>query len=480
MKEQFDKKLADKIKDSFENHSESYDPVQWKKLSEAYFQPKATSKPIWGWLVTGIAASLVIGLLVFSQFSGLELEPEFEGNLSLVDSVKQNDQDRVVSGNSPIKEDVPVIENDEIATSKDEDVKKQSTGLSYRDIKQQNTETLSVQEVVKENSIIQESKQPKGNSDKPNITMNPLVAEFKPEFTLELPKLAEINLENETDRKAALIPQFDQKNLNISPLEQKSSLLAEDTEKAQQTIMNWLYEANIQGEDKLDTKGGNEKSMRLGVILAPQTISNNTQSMNLGAGVLSEFSFTKRLKLDVGVAYARQSINPSINNEVRSMSNVQYSSDVSRSSAFASNFVNASYELSFGQLEIPLNLKYKLLENKGSDFYLITGVSSMVYMNQKNIGTFTSANFNTAGLMQVNQTVQVFTETATPSSSDSGSEMNVGQMLNFSLGYEYSLKNGTFISLEPFYKMSMGGQTFINQQFGIGGLNLRMNFQLKK
>ena len=478
MKEQFDKKLADKIKDSFANHSESYDPKQWERLSAVYFKPKTTSKPIWGWLATGIAASLVVGLLVFSQFGGLE--PTFENELSLVDSTKQNDQKRTFSDDLAAIEDSIDSPKKSLTYSKNTDLQKQPEESSGKDAEDKRFDKKIEEAKSQENLIAQESKQNIQNSFGSSVVKKTLGTEFKPEFTFELPQVAKIDLGNEPKRSVAVIPQIDQKNVGVSPVDQKNAFLADDVENAQQIINNWLAEVKVEEDEKLSSKGGNDKSMRLGVILAPQTISNTTQSMNLGAGVLSEFSFSKRLKLDVGVAYARQTINPSVNNEVRGINNAQYSSDASRSLSFASNFVNASYELSFGQLEIPLNLKYKLLDNKGSDFYLITGVSNMVYMNQKNIGTFTTANFNTTGLMQVNQTVQTFSETTTPSSTDGGNEMNIGQMLNFSLGYEYSLKNGTFISLEPFYKMSVGGQTFVNQQFAIGGLNLRMNFQLKK
>jgi hypothetical protein len=40
MKEQFDKRLVEKVKDSFDNHEESFDPKAWENFSEAYFKPK--------------------------------------------------------------------------------------------------------------------------------------------------------------------------------------------------------------------------------------------------------------------------------------------------------------------------------------------------------------------------------------------------------------------------------------------------------
>src|SRR5690606_28506084 len=65
MKEQFDKKLVEKIKDSFLNHEEPFNPQEWEKLSHAYFHPRKKRKFVyWPFLVSGIAASLIL-VLVF-------------------------------------------------------------------------------------------------------------------------------------------------------------------------------------------------------------------------------------------------------------------------------------------------------------------------------------------------------------------------------------------------------------------------------
>ena len=44
MKEQFDKKLIEKIKISFEDHEEPFNPQEWEKLSHAYFHPAKKKK----------------------------------------------------------------------------------------------------------------------------------------------------------------------------------------------------------------------------------------------------------------------------------------------------------------------------------------------------------------------------------------------------------------------------------------------------
>lgn len=466
MKEQFDKKLAEKIKDSFANHQEPFDPKQWEKFSASYFNPKSPSKKFaWIWWASGIAASLLIGILLLSPFNDAD---QFDLEvISLLEEQEVKDQ----SDNS-------ISENETFSSDKSENMSEENLGIVKQSktkeekAKIQNNQNESSrnvahnQNLVRENVVLDKSE---------SLTQTSLPTKIDDNRAFITENIEEKN--NSTSATSEKEKVEKPKGL-ISEFELKNALLA-DEQSAKKIIDSWLKEDLAESDKEVKSKDL-DKAMRLGVILAPQTISSNTQAMNLGAGVMSEFSFSKRLKIDVGLAYAQQSINPNVNQQVLEMSSVDSPLGDFRTANFSNNFVNATYELSFGQLEIPLNLKYKIIENKDSDFYLITGVSNMVYLNQKNVGTFTSANFANNGLMLNQQAVQTFTETVTPSSSNEGGDVNVGQMVNLSLGYEYSLKNGTFISVEPFYKLSVGGQTFVNQQFAIGGLNLRMNFQIKK
>ena len=68
MKEQFDKKLAEKIEASFSNHEEPFDPKQWEKFSDAYFKPKKKAWLIyWPFITAGVAASLLFFFFYFPK-----------------------------------------------------------------------------------------------------------------------------------------------------------------------------------------------------------------------------------------------------------------------------------------------------------------------------------------------------------------------------------------------------------------------------
>src|SRR5690606_31079440 len=73
MKEQFDKKLVEKIKVSFQDHEEPFNPQEWEKLSHAYFHPVKKKKfPYWPFLASGIAASLLFVLVFWPIGDDLE------------------------------------------------------------------------------------------------------------------------------------------------------------------------------------------------------------------------------------------------------------------------------------------------------------------------------------------------------------------------------------------------------------------------
>jgi hypothetical protein len=262
-----------------------------------------------------------------------------------------------------------------------------------------------------------------------------------------------------------------------NPLQANLQPTIGEVEEAQQQINAWLAAAgNTEDGDKIDEK--TKRPLKLGVLMAPQTISNSTQNVNFGGGLMSEIAFSKRLRLDVGVGYAKQNLVPDQNNGGSLLMADVAGIESSKANSFASNYINSSSELSFGQVEIPLNMKYSVIQRKSADFYLVSGLSNMFYLNQEKTTTFNSVAFGANATN--NGTQSLSSRSISESPADTGGQMDIGQLINLGMGFEQNLKNGTSISFEPFYKFTIGDQTFANQRFAIGGINLRMNFQLKK
>jgi hypothetical protein len=453
MKEQFDKRLVEKIKDSFEQFQEPLDPIELEKFRKLYLGKKnkgffSLSGIWWG----GIAASIIIGAFIVFQ------KDEIQNNL--IDSSQE------------------LISSNETNVTSEGLIPADTANTSSESLERSNLESSGeVQEALdKEVQVRITSIEENTGIGKVSTSGNNLI-EINSNALGDIARNNEIQLE----KKERVYDPF------ITSIKEPSEIIVADesVQEAIDYIQNWLGdEKEIDLSNTLVKVEGKKEPLKLGVLVAPQTISNTTQTLNLGAGIMSEFSFSRRIKLDVGLAYARQHIEPSsggmINFSSADLSNSNQalsSAEDARSAILSGNYINASNELSFGQLEIPINLKFKVLENKSSDLYVVSGFSNMLYLNQQNVTTYNAVNFAQPNFSGSNQVVQTFTETQRPD-SESGN-VDSGQMLNLGLGFEQSLKNGTFISIEPFYKVSLGTQTFSNQQFSIGGVNLRMNFQIK-
>ncbi|EPR68955.1 outer membrane beta-barrel protein [Cyclobacterium qasimii] len=243
-----------------------------------------------------------------------------------------------------------------------------------------------------------------------------------------------------------------------------------------QNLVDAWKSSNAEKESKQVSE--TPKSFKLGVMVSPQSSSNPVSGMNLGAGIMSEISLSRRLKLDVGLAYANQSMGAQNNQSMNLMMDAAPASENQKTN---SNIIDTDYQLNFASLDIPVNLKYKIYDKKQTGLYLITGLSSMVYLKQNTVESYQAQSLFNAnsinGALEYTPSIQSFSNVFTPETGQSNTD--VAGLLNLSFGYEYQLNKEFYLSFEPFYKLPLGGLTFADQQFSIGGVNLRMNFNFK-
>ncbi|EON77764.1 hypothetical protein ADIS_1683 [Lunatimonas lonarensis] len=457
MKEQFDKKLTEKIRDTFDRFEEPYDPAQWKKLSEAYFQVPAKPKRfafIWPLVTAGIAASLLLGVVFWPR--ELDIDNDLEKLATRDESAVGVEESGTVTLAEP----------------------GESVVLETKESDQQ-ISVGSPQKSSASESDRPESLSPNSSLDK--VTVAQAGVEKSNDATLGSLQAGQVTEDLGVDRGSS--PELPTPYKSVDPaldLAEQVPVRIE-VDQAQETIDRWLSAADKAADSPVLPKQA--APVKLGVLLAPQASSDAINGMNLGAGIMSEFSLSRRMKLDIGMTYARQNLSPDMPPSV-----VMASSYPSRQSyqvamvdniRASTNYLGSSSQLSLASLDFPVNLKYMVLERKNAGIFLITGLSSMVYLDQAATETFETTSFftSTAEGLSFVPSVEQFTSVFRPEGSGGA---DLGGMLNLSVGYEYNLKNGMFISLEPFYKLPLGDLTFVNQQFSVTGLNLRMNFHLKK
>jgi len=441
MKEQFDKKLAEKVKASFSNHEEPFDPKQWEKFSDAYFKPRRKTWQIyWPFMTAGIAASLLFFFFYFPRQEDISNTVK-----SLTDTVLMDQMPYFGKDNSPQTERItpPTPDSEAVAETN------QWTTTVPSSINITNTEIIV-------------------SERKPEIIFTTTAENVAPSFL-------DVFSETWDEFQAGIAKSFEQLEA-AEKLEEpwiSDNAVRMSEENAQDLVNQWKISGN---ENSPKTVNQTPKSFKLGLLVSPQASSNPVSGMNLGAGIMSEISLSRKLKLDVGLAYANQSMSAQ-SNQVMDQMKASPGLDLRTNR----NIINTDYQLNFASLDIPVNLKYKFYDKKQTGLYLITGLSSMVYLEQNTVESFQAQSlFSTNsfdGALEYAPTIQRFSNVYTPETGQSNTD--VAGLLNLSFAYEYQLNKEFYISFEPFYKLPLGGLTFANQQFSIGGVNLRMNFNFK-
>lgn len=437
MKEQFDKKLAEKIEASFSNHEEPYDPKQWDKFSDAYFKPKKPAWMIyWPFVTAGVAASLLFFFLYFPKQKEIGQKVK-----SITDAV--------------VNEKLPSFRKEE---------QNIELGNNIASSAQDNTEQEHIDPYKSKTSNLKTEQNIDINRGQVPIVPNQeesLIPFILEDFSLTWDEF-----------QSAIAASFDtlQNNAGLDLGDHKAMSVAE----AQSLVDQWKSPGS---EEQSKEVASSEKTFKLGLMVSPQANSNPVSGMNLGAGIMSEISLTKKLKLDIGLAYANQRMGAQANQGMREM----LAAPDGDYQKMSSNIIETEYRLNFASLDIPINLKYKFYDKEQTGMYFITGLSSMVYLDQNTVESYQAQSlFNAnsvSGALEYAPSVQSFSNVYTPESGQSNAD--VAGLLNLSFGYEYKLNKGFYVSFEPFYKLPLGNLTFANQQFSIGGVNLRMNFNFK-
>lgn len=443
MKEQFDKKLVERIKASFSKHEEPFDPKQWEKFSDAYFKPKRKAWLIyWPFMTAGIAASL----LFFFFYSPKQVEIDQKVK-SIADAV--------------------IVEEDPFFKKEDKQLPEEAVTPKISSEAISGAEKAGTLGLSTAKSIINIQ----GGIDRvPVCTIPETVKDLAPSFV-------EAFADTWDEFQAEIVQHFDNfeggTKIKKEWLSEKPTAMSEAD--AQNLVDTWKApDMNDDAKQVAETP----KSFKLGLMVSPQASSNPVSGMNLGAGIMSEISLSRKLKLDVGLAYANQSMGAQNNQR---MDQLMVSSPASGSLKTNSKIIDTDYQLNFASLDIPVNLKYKFYDKNQTGLYLITGLSSMVYLKQNTVESYQAQSlFNAnsvSGALEYAPSVQSFSNVFTPETGQSSTD--IAGLLNLSFGYEYQLNKEFFISFEPFYKLPLGGLTFADQQFSIGGVNLRMNFNFK-
>jgi len=206
------------------------------------------------------------------------------------------------------------------------------------------------------------------------------------------------------------------------------------------------------------------KAIKLGVVLSPQVshaANDYTSEISVTGGISSEFPLFAQLALDVGVLLSSQNIG--IDSEIEN----------SWKTEIYGNAQSKKTDVRLLALDIPINIKYNLVDNRGSSLFVSAGISSMIYFKENYTNEYYSENILAIDEnAERNITVYKEEEKSIPAFN----RVDAAKILNISLGIMYSFRNGMDVQIEPFIKYPLAPVTSENIKLGSGGILFRVYF----
>lgn len=441
MSDQFDKKLINRINEAFDNFEDGSIDEGWQKLREQYPEQKKQRRAIW-WFSSAAALLLLAGIWLLS-----------DNNNELIEKRAARPTIQKVMAGDSLQEARETTKNP---------------------LNQHSTETTgninSISSPLKQNALLAKRKPSKYNRRAINSKRQP--ANQTPETKAE------------HDLAVMVLTQNMQLGKEDSTASKTGALASADGvvgTKAQALEDSRVYPSEVISKEDLarlisnttPEKVKKEKRHRIAFFAGSYfTYADGSEaSMNTGAGVSSEFKLTRKLKLATGVSLGQNSLkyNQSIPREAAmslnkamldqgSASFESLNDIVSNSSGALRQTIN-SYDASLLGFDIPVNLKYTVLQRKNS-IYVSSGLSSNIFIKESYTYGF---NFGSKSFKE-------------QENLNSAKSFNFARVLNLSLGFEHPFNNKTVLSVEPFIKYPLSGLGTQDLRFRAAGMNLKFNF----
>lgn len=452
MKENFDNKFSQKIKEVFENRQEPYNPKDWEKLKAKMAKDK--DRHFFWYFNKSVA--VVILFIMIGGTGGIMLYRNFQNTATPIGTNKKinikktdtiNKLDKIISDSIHQDSVILPIYNPYIkdAESIIEGNKNNITNIGEKNDK------IETAKDVNSDILLQDLKK----------TEN-YIADSKPE---------NVTKENTADLEKANSNNYLQNTANIAlDLKNKESLMANlntltPSDSIAKKDINSVLEI-------LDEKAPENNKVTFGIAvtsLVNYSQTNQNANVSIGGGVLMDVPILKNLDISTGLLVTNQKINFQENAVEATITDTQLKSK----------------EAILTGLDIPINLKYNFSLNK-NNMFIAVGLSSVTYLKENVESTYQYRNsvftesvdvFGNTTL--VSKTVSVLEKET--ESMGSFNNFHFGEIMNFSFGVELPLNQSRqSLIVEPYFKYSLKPLTSENINFSTAGINLKLNFNTRK
>jgi hypothetical protein len=458
MDDKFDKDLANRIREVFEDYQ--YPPADegWTQLRKKFPAEEENNKIAWLWWSSVAAVALVflvIGLWL--------LNPEKPVENIANNTVKSTHKDSVAANN---KADTTVIGNNIALQKPAEHTKEQQATDALQNNRYNNNLARSYPHAIPQ----LESFTPAVSDAVPHPATKttpekaPIAIAVVPKT---LPDSQRVIINQNTEQQIA-------KNNEPAVVDNSNNAIKQEVQP-QKSILDLMKAEKGTAIAKKETPNKQEnKKVNFSVYAATYLnyASGSANQINAGAGFTSDIKLSKNIKLSTGVSLAQNTLrydNAPPSNSAKIFASVPANDAIRKENTFVTNTVLSvpefkNYNARLVGLDIPINIKYEFNPQK-SDTYISAGLSSGTFIDERYTYSY---QYNAAGT-----TEQPQDETA----SKSFNSFYFGKTLNVSFGMGYPLGKSNRLIIEPFLKYPLDGLGAQQIRFGAGGLNLKINFK---
>ena len=439
----FDEKLADNIREVFDNYHEPVDENAWSAMQDR-LQNKKKVRIIPLVIITLSSVAAVAAFLVVSYFAwdlAVLRQSEPVNLVSEVPGDEQNATNKITITETDVS-DIPAIQNGLLQIAQ-KDTEKLPSEITY----EPESEAIPVPD--------------------PAIVSNVADVQTMAEKTFSAAALIS---------SVALIPgladtkQLMEKRLNGSSLAIEEPIVEQPWENDYAWIDNGYY------DDLISNRKDRSSSMLVSAgSMKTYTPDELTGGVGFAAGLTGNFPLASNLSLQTGGALVYNHFSFDDMGSVLNARMGLAEDQVAYSDIHIIDLKNnTDYE--FLAIDIPVNFRFSLSENPASSMYVTAGLSSFLYLQQN----FTSkseviADFYTVGSHGNSTSQRNFASLEQSGEFDAFRRFDFARFLNLSAGYAIHRQDRTFI-IEPFMKYPLGDVTSLDLNIGMAGVSLKYQF----
>lgn len=431
----FDDIFSRKAKEAFENYNADHlAEAGWNSYIKKYGKKRTRAFiiPLWA-KVASVAAILTIVVLLTNRINhwkadepGNQLAQE---NRSELTESAINKED--TSSASPVI--VNPDQASEVTISKT--VHTRHTGREKTDYQVSEPAGSVLAETVKAaGSLLTETATVEG----PLLAGTTILAEMSPEMKLPDNPI-EIRLTDDADVR-----------LKLKPKEARPVLADIPREKRTTTIMTGLS----------------------GMMASIDNAASTSQGISVGFYV--EHQLTRRISVRPGLAMAKHTYG--MENTSGGSAALDYAAPELNGLSGTTTSFTANIEVL--SMEVPVNFVFSIRKRSGSNLFVTTGASTVIYLDQDLSGNFnntytrSTVDASTGELSYESMTTSVRIE----SEQEPFNRVDFMGLANFSAGYSLPFGKTSHLLFEPFVQLPIKDLTSLNLRIRYGGLSMKIQF----